>query len=441
MPVNKENPRKTAVKLLCRIENGGAYSNLLLDEHFKRSKMDAQDRKFCTALFYGTLERQLTLDEVIRTYSSKPSDKLSSDVRNILRTAVYQLLYMNSVPESAAVNEAVKLASMTKNPAVKGYVNGLLRAFIRAEKAVPEPEGYAEKLSVSYSCPLPLVKKWITELGEKNTQSLLASSLGRPPVTVKVNTLRTSAEELAALLADEGCPAEVNKYFADCLDLHGGAPEATQAYKNGLFHVQDISSRLCCKAVDAHAGMTVLDLCAAPGGKTFTLAEDMKNIGRLISCDLHENRVRLIRNGARSKGLDIVEARSNDGKVHSLDIPLADRVLCDVPCSGLGVIGRKPEIKYKDLTDFDGLPDVQYKILDTSARYVKTGGMLIYSTCTLSDAENRCVAERFLKEHTDFVPEPLWNGLGKFDGETMLSVMPSYFESDGFFIAKFKRVQ
>ncbi len=441
MSVTKENPRRTAVKLLCRIESGNAFSNILLDEHFKRSRMDALDKKFCTALFYGTLERRLTLDMVIAANSSKPADKLSLEVRNILRTALYQLLYMDSVPESAAVNEAVKLASGGRNPAVKGYVNGLLRAFIRGGKVIPEPEGLAEKLSVVYSCPLPLVKKWIAELGEKNTESLLASSLGRPPVTVKVNTLRTTSGELVKALSDEGCTASVNRYFGDCLDLVGMAPESTKTYREGLFHVQDISSRLCCKAVDARPGMTVLDLCAAPGGKTFTIAEDMQNEGRVIACDLHENRVRLIKSAAQVKGLDIIETRVNDGKVFSLDMPEADRVLCDVPCSGFGVIRRKPEIKYKDLAEFDRLPEIQFDILETSSRYVKKGGILVYSTCTLSDAENRDNVLKFLSGHPEFEPAPLWNDLGAFDGETVLSVLPSYFGSDGFFIAKFKRVQ
>ncbi|SDA21013.1 16S rRNA (cytosine967-C5)-methyltransferase [Ruminococcus sp. YE71] len=441
MPVNKENPRRTAVKLLCRIESGSAYSNILLDEHFKRSKMDLQDKKFCTALFYGTLERKLTLDSLIAVNSSKPADKLSLEVRCILRTALYQLLFMDSVPESAAVNEAVKLASGGKNPAVKGYVNGLLRAFIRDGKRIPEPEGFAEKMSMLYSCPLPLVKKWIAELGEKNTESLLASSVGRPPVTIKVNTVRITPEELIKQLESEGCGAAVNKVCGDCLDLFGGSPENTKAYKQGLFHVQDISSRLCCKAVDARPGMTVLDLCAAPGGKTFTLAEDMANSGRLIACDLHENRVRLIREGALMKGLDIVEAKANNAKIFSEEMPQADRVLCDVPCSGLGVIRRKPEIKYKDLSDFDGLPDVQYEILSTSAKYVKKDGILVYSTCTVSNAENRDNVQRFLREHSDFEPAPLWNDLGKFDGEKMLTVLPAYFDSDGFFIARFRKVR
>ena len=437
--MNRENPRYTAVKLLGRIESGGAYSNILLDEHFAKSNMDKQDKSFCTALFYGTLERKLTLDAVIAEYSTAPSNKLSTDVRNILRTALYQLLYMNSVPDRAAVDEAVKLAYKSRNPAVKGYVNGLLRSFLRADKELPEPKGLAERLSLVYSCPLPLVKKWIDELGEKNTMVLLGSSLGRPPVTVRTNTTRIAPDALAKKLTEEGFKVSKNAHIQEALEIGGGAVEASACYKDGLMHVQDISCMLCCKALDVRPGMTVLDLCSAPGGKSFTLAEMMDNDGRLLAFDLHEKRARLVASGAERLGLSIIEASSNDAKVLNAKMPMADRVLCDVPCSGLGVIRRKPEIKYKDLTDFDKLPEIQYDILDVSSRYVKSGGLIVYSTCTLSDAENTQVVNKFLDKHTDFEPVPLWNDVGKFDGEKMLSVLPSYFGSDGFFIAKMKR--
>ncbi len=437
--MNTENPRYTAVKLLGRVEQGGAYSNLLLDEHFSKSKMDAQNKKFCTALFYGTLERKLTLDQIIAWYSKDPVNKLNTDVRNILRTALYQLLYMDSVPDPAAVDEAVKLAGKNRNPAVKGYVNGLLRSFIRAEKKIPEPDGLAEKLSIVYSCPLPLVKKWISERGEKNTIALLADTLGRPPVTVRVNTTRITPEELAERLTDEGFKVKANRFVPEALEISGGSVEASKAYTDGLMHVQDVSCMLCCKALDVQPGMTVLDLCAAPGGKSFTLAEMMYNEGKLLAFDLHEKRARLISRGAERLGLSVIDASANDAKVFREDMPLADRVLCDVPCSGLGVIRRKPEIKYKDLTEFDKLPEIQYQILDTSSRYVKPGGLIVYSTCTLSDAENSHVVLRFLKEHTDFELVPLWEDMGRFDGEEMLNVLPGYFGSDGFFIAKMRR--
>lgn len=437
--MNAENPRKTAVKLLCRVEEGNAYSNLLLDEHFRRSRMEQRDKNFCTALFYGVLERKLTLDEIIKKYTARPGDRLSSEVRNILRTALYQLLYMDSVPDAAVVNEAVKLASKNRNPAVKGFVNGILRAFIRDGKGIPLGGDKADRLSLMYSCPLPLVNKWLSELGEENTERLLADSLGRPPVTIRTNTARIICDELAERLSAAGITVKKNKYVPEALEISGAAPENTAEYKEGLFHVQDVSCMLCCKALDAKPGMTVLDMCAAPGGKTFTIAEMMENKGSLLAFDLHKKRAGLIAEGAARLGLSIVTAEENDAKVFRAELPQADRVLCDVPCSGLGVIRRKPEIKYKDLSEFERLPEIQYEILDTCSRYVKPGGVLVYSTCTVSQAENADVVLKFLKQHTDFQLSPFGKGFDRFDNEDMLTVLPSYFGSDGFFIAKLMR--
>ncbi|MCD7742612.1 MAG: 16S rRNA (cytosine(967)-C(5))-methyltransferase RsmB [Ruminococcus sp.] len=435
------NSRAVAVKLLCRIEDGGAYSNILLDEQFRRTPMNPQDRRFCAALFYGTLERRYTLDEIIKYYSKNPYDKLNLEVRCILRTALYQILYMNSVPESAAVNEAVKLASKNRNPAVKGFVNGLLRGFLRADKKMPSYKDKYEQLAFDYSCPIPLVKKWTIEYGEDVAIQMLEGSLGRPPITAKVNTLRTTTSNLISRLYEEGIECSANQYFDDCIDIANGSPESTKAFKDGLFHVQDISSRLCCKALDVKSGDTLLDVCAAPGGKTFTASELMNNNGKVYSLDLHKNRVKLIQSGCKRLGLDIVNANVNDAKIYNSSLPMADVVLCDLPCSGLGVIARKPEIKYNNLTDFERLPYVQHDILECCSKYVKVGGTLVFSTCTLSRAENDENTKRFLAEHNDFEPAPLWQSFGHFDGYTSLTVLPSYFGSDGFYISKFIRTR
>lgn len=435
MPQN-EDPRKTAVRLLCRLEETSAYSNILLDEYLRRSKLDERDKSFCTALFYGTLERRYTLDMIIRAYSDKPSQKQSAEVRNILRTALYQIIYMDSVPDHAAVDEAVKLAAKERNPAAKGFVNALLRAYLRGERRVSDHADKADALAYEYSAPPQLVNKWLDEYGEKTARSLLSSSIGRPPVTAKVNTLKTTSAQLVELLADEGIRADINAYFDDCINIRGGSPEAAHAFEQGLFHVQDISSRICCSALDAKAGMTVLDICGAPGGKTFTIAELMDNKGRLLSFDLHKKRAGLIAAGAKRLGLDIVTAEENDGKVFCADIPQADAVLCDVPCSGLGVIRRKPEIKYRPLDGYSRLPEAQYKILECSSKYVKIGGVLVYSTCTLSRAENDETVDRFFAENPQFEPSPI-----AFTGSPRITILPSMYDSDGFFIAKAVRTR
>ena len=430
------NARKAAVRLLTKLDDNNAYSNILLDKELDRYGLDERDKHFATALFYGTLERRITLDRIIELRLVRKADRLSNEVRNILRTGLYQLLYMDSVPDHTAVDESVKLVSTKRNPALPGFVNGLLRGFVRDGKPLPKGKTKAEELMYEYSCPLWLVEKWISAYGEQTALQMLKASVGRPPVTARVNTLRTTPEALCEMLSREGVACEGLDLPTGCIKILGGSAEKTQAYRQGLFHVQDISSQLCAAALDARVGMTVLDICSAPGGKAFTIAEHMENKGRLLAFDLHENRVRLIRSGAERLGLDIITASPNDAKKYKEDMPQADRVLCDVPCSGLGVIRRKPEIKFKSNDEFERLPEIQLSILSTSSRYVKKGGVLVYSTCTLSRAENDEVIDRFLSENNEFSPDPIG---GVFGESYKASITPKRFDSDGFFIARLKR--
>ena len=436
------NARLVVLKLLTKLDKNLSYSNILLDDCLSKSQLDYQDKKFASALFYGVLERRITLDAVIKSYSSRPADKLNIEVRNILRMGIYQLCYMDSVPDSAAVDESVKLAKKNKNPAVSGFVNGLLRAFIRDEKKLPKGKNKLEATSIEYSCPLWLVEKWNKEYGREVLEAMLKTSFGQPPTTVKANTLSYDLNDIIKSLNEDGFRSEKNSVVKDALNIFGsGSIENTQAYKNGLVHVQDMASQLCCKAVDPEAGDTVVDICSAPGGKTFTMAELMENKGRVLAFDLHENRVKLIRSGAERLGLSIVSAQTNNGKVFNENIPQADRVLCDVPCSGLGVIRRKPEIKYKNPEDFENLPKIQYEILETSSGYVKIGGVLVYSTCTVSKAENDEVVDKFLENHKEFVPCALGKDFPCHGDDSRITITPDKFNSDGFFIAKFTRVR
>ena len=294
----------------------------------------------------------ITLDAVINKFSKVKTNKLDVDVLIILRMGIYQLLYMDSVPDSAAVNESVKLAKKCKNPSLSGFVNGVLRSFIRSDKELPVGKTETEKLSVLYSCPEWLVDKWISEYGKEITNSMLESSIGKAPVTIRLNTLKAEASEIITLLESDGFKLE-ETFLENCYRISGGvAVENSKAYKLGLFYVQDISSQLCSLSLDACEGETVIDVCAAPGGKTFTTAIKMNNKGSVYSLDLHENRVKLIKDGAERLGLTNVITMANNAKVFNDNLPMADRVLCDVPCSGLGVIRRKPEIKYKNPEDF-----------------------------------------------------------------------------------------
>ncbi len=442
MVQNKPNSRKFVMNLLIKMEKNSAYSNLLLDNALQNSGLSVQDKKFASALFYGVIERLLTLDAVIDFYSNKPSYTLNIEVRQILRIGIYQLLYMDSVPESAAVNESVLLAKKNKNPSVSGFVNAVLRSFLRDNLQIPLGKNKLETLSLKFSCPCDLVKKWIGEYGEKTAIVMLETSLGRPPLTIRVNTIKTSCDEILADFEEEEIIAEKSIYAENAFNiLSGNAVLSTKACKNGLFHVQDLSSQLTCLALSPKSGEVVLDICSAPGGKTFTLAEIMQNKGEIYAFDLHEKRVHLVRQGAKNLGIDIVKGRKNDGKIYSQDIPMADKILCDVPCSGLGVIRRKPEIKYKNLADFENLPQIQLDILRTSAKYLKVGGELVYSTCTLSKAENDEVIDKFLAENENFVGVEIFSDKGEPFGSYKATITPEFFNSDGFFMAKIKKIK
>lgn len=429
--------REICLSLLISTERGQEYSNIALDKALKKySDLKPVDRRFISALYYGVLERKLTLDAVIENHSTRPSDKLNIDLRQILRMGIYQILYMDTVPESAAVNESVKLARGLKNPSAAGFVNALLRGFLRAGAKVPKTGVKLKDLSIEYSIPEWIVNLWTQDFGEKTAFLLLEHTLGAAPITVKLNTCTHAEAAILAELRAQGVEAEkISSPAPDCYNLiNCGSVESLTAYQKGMIHVQDLSCQLCCLELGAKPGDTVLDLCSAPGGKAFTIAEYMNDCGRVLAYDLHKNRVRLITSGARRLGLKSITASENDAKLFNENIPLADRVLCDVPCSGLGVIRRKPEIKYRAEEDCTALTATQYAILTTSAKYLKPGGTLIYSTCTLRRAENDDIVDRFLNENPGFEPVKLMNFT-----DFKQTITPDLYGSDGFFIAKLTR--
>ena len=432
-----QNARKFTKDLLTAFFENSSYSNILLDNALDKSELSAQDKKFAANLFYGVIERKITLDAVINKYSKRPADKLSNDVLQTLRMAVYQILFMDSVPDRAAVFESVKLAKRGKNPAIGGYVNGVLRTFLRDGKKIPEFEDKVSNLSIKYSCPQWLIEKWIGEYGEDMTLEMLKSSIEAPPVTATLNVLKMPADEIINDITESGVEVKLRSEAENCAQLFNVRDiSRLSVYKKGMFHIQDISSQICCEILDPKPDETVLDVCSAPGGKAFTIAEIMNNQGKVIACDLYEQRVKLIKDGAKRLGIDIIEAKINDATAFSDKIKMADRVLCDVPCSGLGVIRRKPEIKYKEPKDFEGLKDIQRKILDVSSGYLKKGGVLVYSTCTLSRAENDEVIDWFLENHSEFEKGSI-NGFPNIkDGDYKVTITPNIFNSDGFFIAK-----
>lgn len=438
------NPRNIALNVLLKIENDSAYSNIALNNAIKENRLNSIDSSFVSALVYGVLERKITLDYVIRSYSKIPLRKIETKTKNILRLGILQILFMDKVPESAAVNESVNLAKKHKLQKSSGFINGILRSITRADikYTLPDKSDKVRYFSVKYSVPQDIVKLWINSYGEYNTEEILKSLNGRPKICCRVNTLKTDKNFLIGELEKQGVRTENIDFITDGLYLENtGSVERLKSYKDGLFHIQDASSQLCVKLLNPQKYDTVLDICSAPGGKAFTAAQYMNDRGKIFACDMFEHKLRLINSGAKRLGISSIVTFLRDGEKNEISLPLADKILCDVPCSGLGIMSRKPEIRYKDDLIGEQLPDIQYKILCNSARYLANGGVLVYSTCTLNPEENNNNAKRFLESHSEFygieieLPKEIKRAYSEEPYE--ITLMPHTAGTDGFYIAVF----
>ncbi len=411
-----KNSRLTAFEIIYGVLNNDDYSNLSLDSAF--DKNNSSDNAFISKLVLGVIERRLTLDYILKPYlNSRPKPK----VRILLYMGVYQLYFMDKVPSNAAVNESVELAKTVGC----GYYTKLINAVLHKVDSNRIDIEKIDDLSARYSCPESLIKMWQKHYGEDNTLKILGEINNIAPVYAVPNSLFVDEEELLYELMDEKAECEITSEVVK-INSHINIKKS-RAFKNGLFHIQDLSSFNCALALGAKEGETVIDVCSAPGGKAFTVAERMNNSGEVFALDLNNSRVELIKEGAERLGIDIIKAAVNDAGVYNPDLPKADRVLCDVPCSGFGIIRRKPEIRYKSLDDIKGLYGIQYNILKTSAEYLKRGGRLVYSTCTLNKNENERIAERFVNEDK------------RFKLTEMKTVFPSE-NGDGFFYAVMEKI-
>lgn len=439
----KDNVRRVAVSALSRWERDGKYINLEVDATLDRTDLTGPDRALAAAIIYGVSERKLTLDYEIERLSERKIRDFDEVTLAALRAGLYQIFYMDRVPNHAAVNETVDAVPKKS----RGLVNAVLRRAIRegGEPKIPSIKEGKEDSKVRhyellYSVPAWIISSWMKDYGEEDAVGLLKSANSQPKVTLRVNTVKITRDELAARFLKDGIETKNIPFADDMLELSGGV-KITELYgfDEGYFFVQDPASRLCSMALGAMPGETVADVCAAPGGKSFSIAVDMKNEGKLYSYDLHENKVRLIRRGAERLGINIIDAKANDGtKPEEALFGKCDRVLCDVPCSGLGVIAKKPDIRYKEEKDVSRLPEVGYAILSASTKLLKAGGVLVYSTCTTRCAENEDVRERFLSEHPDFIPYFPENFPIKAEG-AQITLMPHKHGTDGFYIAGFKK--
>ena len=432
-----KSARQTAFEILNKIQRDNAYSNLALDTALEKAEIENKDKRFVSALVYGVTERRITLDYNLSLYLSQPLKKLKPQVLTALRLGAYQILFMDKIPDSAAVNESVKLVKKNGAAFASGLVNAVLHKISN--------NGLTDdgSMNVKYSAPEWLCKMWSESYGTENAEKILEASFGPVDVSLRVNTTKTTAEKLCSILSDEGFECEINGIVDGALTVkNGGAVHKTNAYSDGLFHVQDIASQLCCKALGANENETVIDICAAPGGKSFTIAEAMNNSGNVISCDIYKHRLKLIEDGAKRLGLSKIKAVENDGSAFNSELPLADKILCDVPCSGLGVIRKKPEIRFKKSDEVDKLSDLQYSILCVSSRYLNVGGKLVYSTCSLNPEENEKIINKFLSEHDDFKSVRVLPEMKRYDGDTdYLTLMPHIHGCDGFFISCVERVK
>lgn len=434
------SPRRAALDILERCRKEGAWSAAALDGAVDRYGLDQRDAALASRLCLGVLQNSLYCDHYIELFSARHADTIQPQLLNILRLGLYQLFFMDRIPARAAVNECVSLCREIGMERASGLVNAVLRrASENRDRLPPVPGEGAEYLSIRYSHPLWLVKRLLSEQDYSFTEAFLAANNKEPGLTIQVNTNRISPEDFKRALQRAEISFEEWPELPGCLQLEGGSVTALPGYEDGLFYVQDCAARIAVEAAAPEPGMRVLDVCAAPGGKSFACALRMKDRGSIISCDIHEKKLDRIRSGAQRLGLQCITARAGDARIPVDEWTGAfDLVIADVPCSGFGVIRKHPEIRYKTENEINRLPAIQRDILQTASEYVRPGGSLLYSTCTVLNAENRDNILAFLEQNPQFECQVFSVGQLKADGG-MYAFWPQRDGTDGFFAAKLRR--
>ena len=436
--------RELAMQVLQKVHVEGAYANVVLVETLREVQLSERDRRFLTELVYGVTKAGASLDYMIGRYVADLR-KAQPAIRELLRLGFYQIFCMDRVPPSAACNTAVELAKKHGRRGADSFVNGVLRAALREPESAAFPDGRdARSLALRTWHPQWMVERWIRTYGYERTEELCRCNNTSAPLSMRVNTLRTNRDALMAQLTAAGAQVRASAWVPDgiVLDAHGALDELA-ALREGLAQVQDESSMLVAHILGAEPGMTVIDACAAPGGKTTHIAQRMENRGWILAFDIYEEKIRRIERNAKRLGISIIEAHLSDAcEIGAVYAGQADRVLVDAPCSGLGVLRRKPDARWKkSARDAKTLPSLQHAILESAAQTVKKGGVLVYSTCTMEECENAAVVNAFLETHTDFALEET----GRFlpvqkTAERMVQIMPEADGPDGFFIARMRRL-
>ena len=439
--------RELALKVLIDIEENGNYSNIAINKHFKNINLNNKDRGLATELIYGVLENKYYLDYIIDKLSKIKCKKINIYVKILLRMGIYQILLLNSISDYAAVNETVSLVKKYDKRS-SGFVNAILRNVVRQKSTIGEVDIKDDKimyLATKYSYNPWIIKNWLNNFKEEFTEDLLEANSEKPSLYIRTNTLKISRNELLDKLKSEGIECNIVPTIDEAIRVENLKNiENNQLFKDGLFVVQDISSMIVGKVMNPKENSKVLDVCSAPGGKTTHLATLMNNTGKVVSRDIFDHKLKLIQSNVNRLGLTNVDIENFDASILDKNsIDKFDYVLADVPCSGLGIIRRKPEIKYKEKAEIKDLPKIQKNILENASKYVKLGGTLIYSTCTIQDNENIEVVNEFLDNNKNFKLIPIDEVNIDLDNQEngYLKIYPNIHDIDGFFIAKLERVR
>jgi len=446
------NPRKGAYRVLRKVLYEETYSNIGLNEEIQKGDYNDKDLSLLTELTYGTIEKLLTLNYGIDHFSKMKTKKMDEATRLILQIGAYQILFLDRIPDFAIANEAGKLAKVYAKRS-KGFINGVLRNMIRRREEIPWPKketNFVDYLSVNFSYPKWLVEELLTYYSKEFTEEFIKASAENPPLYFRINTLKATKEKVLEYMEKQGLEVESSKLLPEAIKVKGLKNISDfQPLNDGWVHIQDLSSMMVAKFLDPKPKDLVMDLCSAPGGKTTHMAQLMENQGKIIARDIFSHKLRLIEDHSRRLSIEIIETQEFSGeKLDEEFLGKADRVLVDAPCSGLGVIRRKPEIKYRmQMESLKALQKLQLTILKNAAGYVKPGGILLYSTCTIHPLENHGVTEAFLKEHREFTSMDLTEEYspefqkvpGLFTEHGELASFPQEHQMDGFYIRKFQK--
>ncbi|WP_050181497.1 16S rRNA (cytosine(967)-C(5))-methyltransferase RsmB [Domibacillus robiginosus] len=433
------NVREIALDLIDTVEKSGSYSNLMLNTAIEKNNLSGRDAALLTEITYGTIQRKMTLDFYLAPFLKKKPERW---VNNLLRLSLYQMVYLDKVPERAVIHEAVELAKKRGHKGISGMVNGVLRSIQR--EGIPDTASVkddAERISIETSHPLWLVKRWIKAYGKEKTETMCQHNLTAPEQTVRVNSMKMTRNEAVQALAEEGFEAEPSDISPYAVRILKGNAARSNLFKSGAISIQDESSMLVAPVVGVKPGQRVLDMCSAPGGKTAHLAEQMNGEGRIDALDIHAHKLKLVAQNADRLALSNIHVQKQDARKAGelFEEETFDAILVDAPCSGLGVIRRKPDLKYaKTEQDLDNLQRIQLAILDAAVPLLKEDGVLVYSTCTVDREENEGTVNAFLKAHPEFEPAPLEH-ISIEREANMVQVFPDDFGGDGFFISKFRK--